>query len=120
MMHDATAPMTEQRTLKTWLSAYDPGIPADIELPDEPLHAALSAAAATYPERAAIRFYGRSISYRELDALTNRFANALISLGVHKGDRVALLMPNCPPMGLASYCGLRAGAASVPTRPCPI
>jgi long-chain acyl-CoA synthetase len=112
-MHDATAPMTE----RPWLKAYDPGIPADIELPDEPLDAALSAAAATYPERPAIRFYGRAISYRELDELTNRFANALISLGVRKGDRVALLMPNCPQMVLAYYGGLRAGAMMVPTSP---
>jgi long-chain acyl-CoA synthetase len=112
-MHDATAPMTE----RMWLKSYDPGIPADIEVPDEALQAALSAAAAKYPERTAIRFYGRAISYRELDALTTRFANALISLGVQKGDRVALLMPNCPQMVLAYYGGLRAGAVMVPTSP---
>jgi long-chain acyl-CoA synthetase len=116
MMHDASAPMTEQRHAP-WLAAYDPGVPAEIDLPDEPLHAALSVAAQRYPERIAIRFLGRSITYRELDAQTNRFANALIALGVHQGDRVALLMPNCPQMVIAYYGGLRAGAVMVPTSP---
>src|SRR5919204_5500280 len=102
---------------RPWLRAYDPGVPADIELPDEPLHAALAEAARRYPRRTAIRFFGRSISYAELDALANRFANALLALGVRKGERVALLMPNCPQMVLAYYGGLRAGAVMVPTSP---
>jgi long-chain acyl-CoA synthetase len=99
------------------LAAYDPGVPAEIDLPDEPLHAALATAAERYPERVAIRFMGRSIRYRELDAQANRFANALIALGVRTGDRVALLMPNCPQMVIAYYGGLRAGAVMVPTSP---
>ncbi len=115
-MRDASAPMTEQHN-RPWLAAYDPGVPAEIDLPDEPLHAALSAAAQRYPGRTAIRFLGRSITYRELDAQANRFANALIALGVQKGDRVALLMPNCPQMVIAYYGGLRAGAVMVPTSP---
>src|SRR5918912_3437133 len=102
---------------RPWLRAYDPGIPANIELPDEPLHASLSQAARQFPRRTAIRFYGRSLSYAELDALANRFANALLALGVRKGERVALLMPNCPQMVLAYYGGLRAGAVMVPTSP---
>jgi long-chain acyl-CoA synthetase len=102
---------------KPWLSAYDAGVPAEIDIPDEPLPASLSAAAARYPNRAAIRFFGRTVTYRELDELANRFANALISLGVQKGDRVALLMPNCPQMVIAYYGGLRAGAVLVPTSP---
>ena len=112
-MHDANAPMAE----RAWLAAYDDGVPADIEIPDEPLHAALSAAAKRFPRRTAIRFFGRSVSYAELDRLANRFANALLALGVRKGDRVALLMPNCPQMVVAYYGGLRAGAVMVPTSP---
>jgi long-chain acyl-CoA synthetase len=103
---------------RPWLRSYDPGVPAEIDVPDEPLHAALTRAAAAYPQRTAIRFYGRSVTYRALDELADRFANALISeLGVRKGDRVALLMPNCPQMVLAYYGGLRAGAVMVPTSP---
>jgi long-chain acyl-CoA synthetase len=102
---------------RPWLTQYDPGVPAEIALPDESLDASLRQAAATYPDRIAIRFFGRSITYRELEELTNRFANALIGLGVQPGDRVALLMPNCPQMVLAYYGGLRAGAVMVPTSP---
>src|SRR5579864_8258889 len=102
---------------RPWFAHYDPGVPSEVEVPDEPLPVGLSRAAERYPTRAAIRFYGRAITYRELEALTNRFANALIDLGVGKGDRVALLMPNCPQMVLAFYGGLRAGAVIVPTSP---
>ncbi|MBV9325733.1 MAG: long-chain fatty acid--CoA ligase [Chloroflexi bacterium] len=102
---------------RPWLTSYDRGVPADVDIPDEPLHAALARTARRFPDRAAIRFYGRSITYRELDKLANRFANALMRLGVHKGDRVALLMPNCPQMVLACYGGWRAGAVMVPTSP---
>src|SRR5437763_5734318 len=102
---------------RPWLRVYDPGVPADISVPDEPLHAALSDAARRYPHRTAIRFFGRSTSYAQLDALANRFANALLALGVRKGERVALLMPNCPQMVLAYYGGVRAGAGIVPTSP---
>ena len=102
---------------RPWISTYDPGVPAEVDIPDEPLHLALARSAHSYPERAAIRFYGRSITYRELNTLANRFANALIALGVARGDRVALLMPNCPQMVLAYYGGLRAGAVMVPTSP---
>src|SRR5262249_10496284 len=102
---------------RPWIANYDPGVPADIEIPDEPLHLGLALAAQKYPDRAAIRFYGRSITYRELDELATRFANALIALGVVPGERVALLMPNCPQMVIAYYGGLRAGAVMVPTSP---
>jgi long-chain acyl-CoA synthetase len=102
---------------RPWISRYDAGVPAEVDIPDEPLHLGLKRAAQHYPERDAIRFYGRSVTYRELDELANRFANALIALGVVAGDRVALLMPNCPQMVLAYYGGLRAGAVMVPTSP---
>jgi long-chain acyl-CoA synthetase len=102
---------------RPWISRYDAGVPAEVDIPDEPLHLGLERAAQHYPERDAIRFYGRSVTYRELDELANRFANALIALGVVAGDRVALLMPNCPQMVLAYYGGLRAGAVMVPTSP---
>jgi long-chain acyl-CoA synthetase len=102
---------------RPWLRLYDPGVPADVDLPDAPLTAFLSQSTARVPDRAAIRFYGRSISYRELDEAVNRFANVLIGLGVKKGDRVALFMPNCPQMVIAYYGGLRAGAVMVPVSP---
>jgi long-chain acyl-CoA synthetase len=102
---------------RPWLEAYDAGVPAEVDVPEQPLTAFLDAAAARVPERTALRFFDRSISYRELDACANRFANALLELGVRKGDRVALQMPNCPQMVIAYYGGLRAGAVIVPNSP---
>src|SRR3979411_2891118 len=117
-MGDAMAASNQQLLVsRPWLGAYDRGVPAEIDLPDEPLHAALSAMAARFPARPAIRFFGRSITYRELDAAANRFANVLLGLGLTQGDRVALLMPNCPQMVIAYYGALRAGAVVVPTSP---
>ena len=109
--------MDNQREERPWLKWYDPGVPADIHIPDEPLPTLLAATAVRYPKRAAIRFFGRSLTYQALDAAANRFANALIQLGVAPGDRVALFMPNCPQMVVAYYGGLRAGAVMVPTSP---
>src|SRR3954470_1372665 len=106
-----------QSAHRAWWDAYDPGVPHDIEVPDQPLPALLTASAARVPERTAIRFFGRSITYRELDDAANRFANALIALGIKNGDRVALFMPNCPQMVIAYYGGLRAGAVMVPCSP---
>jgi long-chain acyl-CoA synthetase len=109
--------MPAESAERAWLRAYDPGVPFEVEVPDAPLPALLSASAARVPNRTAIRFFGRSVTYRELDEAVNRFANALIGLGVSQGDRVALFMPNCPQMVIAYYGGLRAGAVIVPCSP---
>src|SRR5438105_1747256 len=60
---------------RPWLRAYDAGVPAEIEIPDRPLDSFLSASAARVPSRDAIRFFGRSLTYSELDGLVSRFAN---------------------------------------------
>jgi long-chain acyl-CoA synthetase len=109
--------MTAHSSAAPWLRWYDEGVPAEIDLPDAALIEFLSASATRVPDRAAVRFYGKSMSYQQLDRACNRFANALLALGVRKGDRVALLMPNCPQMVIAYYGGLRAGAVLVPCSP---
>jgi long-chain acyl-CoA synthetase len=60
---------------------------------------------------------GKKITYAELEILVNRFANALIGLGVQRGDKVALLMPNIPQMVIAYYGIWRMGAIPVPNNP---
>ena len=104
-------------TPKPWLAAYDPGVPTDVTLPDRPLDQLLTESAARWPRRAAMRFLGRVVSYRELDEAANRFAHALMRLGVRRGDRVALLLPNCPQFVIAFFGALRAGAVVSPTSP---
>ena len=89
---------------------YQPGIPAAIEVPDAPLSDLLETAARFYPDRVAIDFLGATLTYRELLEASERAAQVLRTSGVHKGDRVALIMPNCPQHAVALYGALRIGA----------
>lgn len=89
---------------------YLPGIPAAIEVPDAPLSDLLETAARFYPDRVAIDFLGATLTYHELLEASERAAQVLRTSGVHKGDRVALIMPNCPQHAVALYGALRIGA----------
>ncbi|MGC1403694.1 MAG: AMP-binding protein [Thermodesulfobacteriota bacterium] len=73
--------------------------------------------AALTPEKIAISFYGRDITYVELNGMIDRFAWGLIDLKVKKGDRVALHMENCPQFVIAYFAVQRAGAVVVPVNP---
>jgi len=111
----ATArPATHERP---WVKHYDPGVPETIALPHQPLPHFLTSAAQRFPFRPAILFEGHKIQYWYLDREANRFANALISLGVLRGDRVVLLLPNIPQAVVAFYGTLRAGATVVFANP---
>lgn len=89
---------------------YQPGIPATIEVPDSDLSELLETAARFYPDRVAIDFLGWTTTYRELLAASERAAQLLADAGVRAGDRVALIMPNCPQHVVAVYGALRLGA----------
>ncbi len=115
---DVQANPTEPGHLdRPWLKWYEPGVPQTLTVPDRPLHRLLTDTANRYPKRTAIQFMGRALSFKELNEAVSRFANALIELGVRPGDRVALLMPNCPQMIIGYYGTLRAGGIAVPTNP---
>src|SRR5438132_13928124 len=102
---------------RPWLSQYEAGVPPTVSYPDVPLHRFLTDSARRFPDRAAVDFYGYRISYRALDELTGRFAQALLRLGVRKGDRVALMLPNCPQAVIRYFGALKAGAWVVATNP---
>jgi long-chain acyl-CoA synthetase len=102
---------------KLWLAHYDPGVPATLEYPHEPLHRLLEQSADRFPDRIATSFFGATLTYRELDALSNRFAQALERLGVSKGDRVGLLLPNCPQFVICYFGALKLGAVVVANNP---
>ncbi len=104
-------------TERPWIRFYEAGVPASLEYPEITLGNVLSRTAGNFPDRPALNFYGKKISYSELDALVTRFARVLAGLGVGKGDRVALMLPNVPQMVIAYYGTLRAGAIAVPTNP---
>jgi len=102
---------------KIWLKHYDPGVPYDVELPSVPAHRLLENRAAKMPDGTALTFLGMPTSYAELDAQSNRFAQALIDWGIKKGDRVAMLMANTPAFLSCQYGILKAGAIVVPVNP---
>ncbi|HWZ19725.1 MAG TPA: alpha/beta fold hydrolase [Ktedonobacteraceae bacterium] len=96
-----------------WLQYYDREVPESLPIPKQSLHDLLSNASREFPDRAALIFFGQKIGYRELDRLSNRFAHALQRLGVKKGDRVAIVLPNIPQFVIAFYGILKAGAVVV-------
>lgn len=102
---------------RPWTKFYEAGISPSLTYPATTLGSILAETAAKFPDHTAILFFGRKISFAELDRLANRFAKALIDLSVGKGDRVALMLPNIPQMVIAYYGTLRAGAIGVATNP---
>jgi len=109
---------------KPWVRFYDKDVPESIDYPAIPLHAFLEQAAAKYPSKTAIHFkpahYGfakSSLTYAELNDLTDRLAAALADMGVQKGDRVAIFMPNIPQFIMAFYGILKAGGVVVASNP---
>lgn len=95
------------------------GLPVELEYPlgDAPITAYLEKGARDYPERTAVNFYGREVSYRELDELCNRFANFLIDKGYGRGDYIAIHLYNCPQYLIAHFGGLKAGCTIIPLDP---
>jgi long-chain acyl-CoA synthetase len=95
---------------KPWFKAWPEDVPKTIKYPVVPLQGLLQKTAEKYPNKTAIVYFAREISYAELDLLSNQFANALTNLGVAKGDRVALFLPNIPHFLIAYFGILKAGA----------
>jgi long-chain acyl-CoA synthetase len=119
-IQQASEQVIEETTVnpsRPWLRFYQDAVPASIKYPDVPLHGLLEDSATRYPLRPALVFFDRTINYKELNAAADRFANGLIRLGLRKGDRVALVLPNCPQFVIAFYGTLKAGGVVVPTNP---
>jgi long-chain acyl-CoA synthetase len=102
---------------RPWLAHYSPGIPYALDIPERPLTWLLDEAVRTRSGSVAIEYYGTEITYAQLAALVNRFARALVRLGVKSGDRVSICLPNVPQFPIAFYGVLKAGAIAVPTNP---
>jgi len=102
---------------RVWIKHYDPGIAPEIEVPEIPLHQFLEETARKYPNRTATILKGARLSYAELDQLTDRLAAGLAAMGLQRGDRVAIFMPNSPQFVIAFYGILKAGGVAVATNP---
>jgi long-chain acyl-CoA synthetase len=108
---------TDVYDARPWLASYPDDVPADYDFPAVPMTRFLDDAAAAFPTRTALAFLGSTMTYRELRGAVDRFASALAGLGVGKGDRVALVLPNCPQNVIAFYATLRLGAVVVEHNP---
>ncbi|HEX6331759.1 MAG TPA: long-chain fatty acid--CoA ligase [Actinomycetota bacterium] len=107
--------MTDHRP---WFRSYPSDVPHTLEpYPTYPVFGMLEASTRRFSQRPAIAWFGRTITYRDLHAETERCSAALAGLGVGKGDRVALVMPNCPPYVIAFYATARLGAIVVGNNP---
>ena len=105
-------------SVRSWLSSYPPGVPADID-PDQyrSLVDLMEASFKQYAERTAFSFMGHDLSYADLDQHSRAMAAYLQSLGLAKGDRVAIMMPNVPQYPMAVAAILRAGFVVVNVNP---
>jgi len=102
---------------RPWLPHYDDGVPYTIAVPQVPLHHLLQSSARRFPHKIALKFEGTRLPYRRLNQETNRFANALLSLGLEPGERVMLILPNIPQLVIAYFGTLKAGGVAVFTLP---
>lgn len=101
-----------------WLERYDKGVPTTLEpYPDRTLLDYLSEAARNWPDRPALLFKGATVTYRQLEDDSDSLAAALVAIGVTRGDRVALCLPNCPQFMIAEFAAWKAGAIACPFNP---
>jgi long-chain acyl-CoA synthetase len=106
--------MTEK---KVWLTKYPDSIASTISIPEKSLPQMLHDTANEYPQNNAISFYGRKFTYEQLYQNTTHFASALQNRGVEKGDRIAIMLPNCPQYVISYYGVLTAGAIVTQVNP---
>ncbi len=110
--------MTASNTVRPWLSAYPEGVPADIdETQYTSLVALMEESFAKYAGRVAYSFMGKDVTFGQTDTLSKAFAAYLQSLGLSKGDRIAIMLPNCPQYPVAVAAILRAGYVVVNVNP---
>ncbi len=102
---------------KPWLEFYDADVPDELNIPPLTLPDLLTSAAQKYPKQIACVFMGARLTYGQLKEQVDRLAASLHTLGVGHGDRVAIMLPNCPQTIIAYYATLSLGAAAVMTNP---
>jgi len=108
----------ERSRERPWLGHYDPGVNATLApYPPRTLLDYVSEAAARDPHHPAILFKGATVTYKQLDQLSDACAAAFASLGLTRGDRIALLLPNCPQFVIAELGAWKIGAIVAPLNP---
>jgi long-chain acyl-CoA synthetase len=116
-MEQKSASILAEYEKRPWLKSYFEGVPADIEIPQKSISDMIDEAVQKWGDKTAIVFYGRKMKHKEIRELSLRFAAALHDLGIKKGDRVAIFLPNCPQFIIAYFGILRLGAVASPMSP---
>jgi long-chain acyl-CoA synthetase len=102
---------------RPWFKWYDKGVPQTIDYPAVPLYYFLEESARKYPDAPCTIFKGATITYRQMNEITDRVAGALAAMGVKKGDRVGMFLPNTPQFVMIYFGILKAGGVVVATNP---
>ncbi len=102
---------------RPWFASYEEGVPRDLDIPDVLLPAILEKTASAFPDNPAVIFHDRAIPYREIQGRMASLAAGLTGIGVQKGERVAIMLSNCPQYIEALYAILRIGGIVVNTNP---
>jgi long-chain acyl-CoA synthetase len=102
---------------KPWLAHYPSQIPHTIDYPNKTLQQFLQEAASQFPNKIAIHFLGKELTFQEVYKQALKLANYLVKLGLKKGDRVSIMLPNCPQAVISYYGVLFAGGVVVQTNP---
>ncbi|KHE71736.1 long-chain-fatty-acid--CoA ligase [Halobacillus sp. BBL2006] len=102
---------------RPWHEHYPPEVPATMEYDQQPLHYYLEDSAKKYGEKKALYFMGKELTYKEVHEQAKALASYLQELGLEKGDRVSIMLPNCPQSVISYYAILLAGGIVVQTNP---
>ena len=102
---------------RPWLGHYEKGVPAEVAIPDRPLHHFLEESARRWPDQPALIYGGRKLSYQFVAGEAQRWASIMRDLGIRKGHRFLILLPNVPQAAIGLYGALMAGAVAVLVNP---
>jgi len=107
----------KKKLQKPWFKFWPEVVPKHIKYPEVPLFEFLKKTARKYPDNTAIVYFDKEITYKELDSATDKFATALSDLGVKKGDKIALFLPNVPQFVISYYGTIKIGAIATAISP---
>jgi long-chain acyl-CoA synthetase len=102
---------------RPWFKSYHPNVPHEIEIERITIPEVLSRTAERYPNNTALNYFGKKITFRQLNGLVNSLAQALLAMGIKKDDKVAVLLPNIPESAVADLAAMRIGAVPAMLNP---
>ena len=100
-----------------WIKSYDEGVPSTLDYPEVSLFELLKTSYEKYPNKLAVHFFNYELTYKELYEKVLGLSSALYDLGIRKGDRIGLMLPNCPQYLVSYYAIMSLGAVCVQISP---